>query len=82
MHRSDTDKFLINMVDYVKKNLDKETYSFLVGFICHYALDVKIHPYVYYHVGVYKKDDPKTHHLRGLHLKFERSIDALMIETT
>lgn len=80
MHRKDTDKFFINMVEYVKKNLNKDTYSFLAGFICHYALDVKIHPYVYHNVGVYDKSDPKTHSYRGLHLKFERSIDALLIE--
>lgn len=80
MHRKDTDKFFINMIDYVKNNLDQDTYSFLVGYICHYALDLKIHPYVYHNVGVYKKDDPTTHSYRGLHLKFERSIDALLIE--
>jgi len=80
VHRKDTDKFLINMVEYVKENLNKDTFSFLAGFICHYALDVSIHPYVYHKVGVYDKNDPKTHSYRGLHLKFERSIDALLIE--
>ncbi len=80
MHNKDTDKFFINMITYIKDNLNKDTYSFLVGFICHYTLDVKIHPYVYHHIGIYKKDDPKTHSYRGLHLKFERSIDALLIE--
>jgi len=80
MHRKDTDKFFINMVEYVKDNLEKDTYSFLVGFICHYCLDVKIHPYVYYNVGYFDKNDSKTFPNRGLHLKFERSIDALLIE--
>jgi len=80
MHRKDTDKFFINMIEYVKNNLEKDTYSFLVGFICHYCLDVKIHPYVYHHIGIYDKNDESTYHLRGLHLKFERSIDALLIE--
>lgn len=80
MHRTDTDQLFINMVHYVKDHLTKDTYSFLVGFICHYALDVKIHPYVYYNVGVYQKDIPESHQYRGLHLKFERSIDAVMME--
>lgn len=80
MHRQDTDLLFINMVNYVKDNLSVNTYSFLIGFICHYALDVKIHPYVYNHVGIYKKDDPKTHSYRGLHLKFERSLDAVLIK--
>ncbi len=80
MHDTTTDKLFINMIEYVKNNLDEETYSFLVGFICHYALDVKIHPYIYHKVGVYNKEDSNTHQYRGLHLKFERSIDALMIK--
>ena len=80
MHRKDTDKFFFNMIKYVKENLNKDSYSFLVGFICHYALDVKIHPYIYHNVGVYNKEDKSTHSYRGLHLRFERSMDALLIE--
>jgi len=80
MHDTTTDKLFINMIEYVKNNLTQKTFSFLAGFICHYALDVKIHPYIYNKVGVYKKEDPSTHQYRGLHLKFERSIDALLIE--
>jgi len=80
MHDTTTDKLFLNMIEYVKNNLSKHTFSFLSGFICHYALDVKIHPYIYHKVGVYKKEDPDTHQYRGLHLKFERSIDALLIE--
>lgn len=80
MHREDTNKFFVNMIEYVKNNLDRDTYSFLAGFICHYFLDVKIHPYVYNNVGQYSIDDPSTHSYRGLHLKFERSIDAVLIE--
>ena len=80
MHRNNTQGLLINMVDYVKNNYNKETYSFLVGFIAHYSLDVKIHPFVYHNVGVYNKANANTHHMRGLHLKFERAMDALFIE--
>lgn len=80
MHDTNTRMLLSNMVRYVKKHTTVETYSFLVGFLCHYALDVKIHPYVYNHVGVYDKTDPDTHKYQGLHLRFERAIDAQMIE--
>ena len=79
MHDTNTQMLFKNMVMHVKSNTTKETYSHMIGFICHYALDVKIHPYVYYNAGVYKKDDPSTHKYRGLHLKFERSIDAVKI---
>lgn len=80
MHDTNTRGLFRSMVEYTKEHLSQETYSFLVGFICHYALDVIIHPYVYHHVGVYKKEDPSTHSYRGLHLKFERAIDAVIIE--
>ena len=80
MHDTNTRLLFKNMVSYVKSHLTDETYSFLIGFICHYALDVSIHPYVYHNVGVYQKDKPDTYQYRGLHLKFERSIDAVMIQ--
>lgn len=80
MHDTDTQGLLVGFVEDVRRHNTNETYSFLVGFLAHYALDIHIHPYVYHHVGVYQKDDPKTHPWRGLHLKFERSIDCVLIE--
>ncbi len=80
IHRYNISQFLQTMTSYVKDNLSKTTFSYLVGYITHYAMDVLIHPYVYYNVGVYNKDKPETHHMRGLHLKFERAIDCLLIE--
>ncbi len=80
MHDTNTQMLLSNMTTYVKTHFDQKAYAYLIGFLCHYALDVKLHPYVYYNVGVYKKDDPNTHQYRGLHLKFERSIDVALIQ--
>lgn len=80
MHDTNTRLLFKNMVSYVKGHNNIDTYSFLVGFICHYALDVSIHPYVYHNVGIYQEDKPETHQYLGLHLKFERSIDAVMIQ--
>ena len=68
------------MTNYVKEHNTKTTYSFLVGFISHYAMDVYLHPYVYHNVGIYDKEIPETHDLRGLHLKFERSVDLALIK--
>lgn len=80
MHDTDTSLLFESLFSYAKKHYSKEVYSYIVGFLCHFALDVKIHPYVYHHVGQYDKSDSSTHHMRGLHLKFERSIDAMLIE--
>jgi len=75
MHDTATGLMLTNIVKEVKRNLTPETYTFLVGFVSHYVLDITIHPYVYYHVGEYDKNNPETYEYRGLHVKFERSID-------
>lgn len=80
MHDTKTRKLLTEMVNYLKKHPSKALYSYLIGFISHYALDVHIHPYVYNKVGVYDKDDESTHSYRGLHLKFERAIDCVVLE--
>jgi hypothetical protein len=80
MHDTDTQKLLVHMTNYVKQNTTRHTYSYLIGFLCHYALDVHIHPYVYHHVGIYNEKDPSTYQYQGLHLKFERSIDCVLMK--
>ena len=79
-HDTNTRELLINVVNHVKTHPTDTNRSFLFGFLAHYALDVKLHPYVYHHVGIYQIDNPATHGWRGLHLKFERSIDAVLYE--
>ncbi len=68
------------MINYVKTHYSDELYSYLVGYILHFVLDVNVHPYVYYHVGKYHKTKQKTAPMRGLHLRFERRIDACLIQ--
>lgn len=79
-HNEFTHNLLTNLTKKVKENLTNETYTFFVGFISHYVLDVTLHPYVYYHVGEYDPKDKETYEYRGLHLRFERSIDYEMIQ--
>jgi hypothetical protein len=80
MHDTDTRGLLIRMTEYLQQHDTPDNRSFFFGFLAHYALDVKVHPYVYHHVGIYDKNDPTTHDWRGLHLKFERSIDAVLFQ--
>jgi hypothetical protein len=79
-HNTDTKTLMEALVLHAKENGDIKSKSFLTGIICHYALDIIVHPYVYHHVGVYNRDDALTDHLRGLHLKFERSMDAALFK--
>lgn len=80
LHDTNTRDYLVKMARYVKVHYNIETYSYLMGFICHYAADVIIHPYIYYNVGVYNPALPETKQYKGLHLKFERSVDAALME--
>ncbi len=80
IHRYRTRDFFKTMVNYVKQHNTEATYSFMFGFISHYILDAYIHPFVYYNTGVYEEDNPSTFHMRGLHMKFERSIDCVQIQ--
>ena len=80
LHDTATKQLHINLVQHVKQHPSRTNYSFLFGFLAHYALDVNIHPYVYHNVGVYDSTNTSTYPWRGLHLKFERSIDAVLFE--
>lgn len=79
-HDTQIQKCFILMTNYVKANYTDALYSFYLGFILHATLDQHIHPYVYHHVGKYNQRDHTTKDLRGLHMRFERSIDALLIK--
>jgi hypothetical protein len=78
MHKNKTRDFFIKLIDVSKK--DEKMFSYLCGFIAHYALDLKAHPYVFYHTGVYNKDDITTLQYRGLHTVLERGMDTYIIK--
>ncbi len=80
MHTHDINSVFLTMAQTVRTTPSKTAYGFLLGYALHFALDTAIHPYVYHHVGIYDKADAGTEHLRGLHLKFERRIDAALIK--
>ena len=70
MHRKKTLLFFKNYIQYIKDNkLEKDNYivSSLYGFISHYVLDYKTHPYIFYK-GEYK-----------LHRLYEMSLSKYII---
>lgn len=79
MHSESINLLMATAVNSVKKHYSDALFSYLVGFIAHHTLDSTLHPYVYHHVGLYDKNDPKTASMRGLHMRFERRIDACLI---
>ncbi len=80
LHDTNINRLLTRMTNYVKDHYSDALYAYYQGFLLHFALDTNIHPYVYHHVGVFDSEDSSTQAMRGLHLKFERSIDKILVE--
>ncbi len=80
-HACQSQEFFLNLLRYMKDNniKDKDTYSFLLGFICHYALDSTLHPYIVYRTGVFHKSIPSTHKYNNIHAFMETFLDNDMI---
>ena len=81
-HKNNTKDFFINMITYIKDNNLQNNYeiiSYLYGYICHYCLDITIHPYVTYKGGIFKKHKKETYKYNAKHSEIESYIDAYMI---
>lgn len=80
-HKRQSQEFFINLLRYTKDNKfkDKDVYSFIVGFICHYALDTTVHPYIIYRTGIFKKGVPSTYKYNNVHTFMETFIDNDMV---
>ena len=80
-HNNKSQDFFINLLNYVHDNnlSDDDLYSFIVGFICHYALDSTLHPYIIYKTGILKKNYPSTYKYNNAHHFMETFIDNDMI---
>ena len=81
-HNNKTQEFFINLLRYVKDNNinDIDTYSFIVGFICHYVLDSTIHPYIIYKTGIFDKNNKYTYKYNNMHTFMESFIDNDMVK--
>ncbi len=80
-HLNQTREFFINLLNYIKDNQiqDVDTYSYLLGLICHYVLDSTVHPFVVYKTGKMVKGKPSTYKYNNLHAFMETFIDNDMI---
>lgn len=76
-HQNYTQNFFLNLLHFMRENQieDTDTYSFLVGFICHYVLDSTVHPYVVYKTGKMQKGKPNTYKYNNVHAFMETFID-------
>ena len=79
LHQQKTKGFLEALLNQAIKTQSLGLYDYVLGFLSHHALDVAIHPYIFYYTGVYQEHDPKTAEYAGLHLQFERKVDIAFI---
>ena len=82
-HTTKTQEFLITLINYIKYNYysnNPEALALLYGFLSHYILDSKIHPYVYYHTGEFNKKKKETYKYNSKHHELETSIDRYLIK--
>lgn len=71
MHTTKPGAFLMALADRSRQSAHPEAlFSYLAGFLCHYALDTTVHPYIVY------KTEHESHFPRG-HMAFEHSLDIL-----
>lgn len=79
MHNHNTGVFLTALARESRTAEDKDSmYSYLSGFLCHYALDSIAHPYIVYRTGEYDGSE-STRPYRGNHTRLERAIDCWVI---
>ena len=74
MHTTRTGEFLAALARQAKESRSREEmFSYLAGFLCHYALDAETHPYII-HMTEEKIKVPRGH------MSFEHSLDRLEME--
>lgn len=76
-HKNKSQEFFLNLLRFIRDNkiTEPDVYAFLVGFICHYALDSTLHPYIIYKTGVFKKGKPSTYKYNNVHAFMETFLD-------
>lgn len=78
MHTQRTDKFLRAMIQYVEAlepSKNSVELAYLCGFLTHYYLDVKCHPYVYWRTDYLNK---RADYLEK-HYQYENDIDVALL---
>ena len=71
-----TNRIVFDLLDRIKVDKDEKNFSFVSGFLTHYAIDITFHPMVFYFSG-YKANGSKQENDRSayLHWHYETSID-------
>ncbi len=81
MHEQRTGDFLMALAREARCSPARDAvFSYLAGFLCHYALDSVAHPYIVAKTGDYR-GTPETAAFRGGHMRLEHAIDCYTIRS-
>ncbi len=80
MHGQKTGDFLLEIARVAQNEPSPALFSFLAGFLCHYALDRTTHPYIICKSGE-ALGDADTMPYRSGHVRLERAIDSHYLRT-
>lgn len=68
LHHVDPEALFSQMLDFILEYKGRPGYDslrgYLYGFVCHYALDSTVHPYVYYMISRHSGPVPSTRHVQ------------------
>lgn len=83
-HHENVAELVLNFLDLCKEveedTLRDKFLAFIFGYICHCAVDVVTHPYIFYISGDYYSKDPKIASLAQMnHLRVEFAIDSYLL---
>jgi hypothetical protein len=88
MHYTKTSDFFIGSLDYImkQKNLSKlkseymNITVYIMGYLCHFALDSTAHPLIHYTAGINTRKNNSTFRYHIYHKQLESIIDAYMLK--
>lgn len=84
LHTDKTRDFILYFIYKLKEIKDfKEfntLFSYVIGYITHYALDTCMHPYVYYFGGIYHEKLPESKKYDHYHRELESVIGLIQLE--
>lgn len=78
LHNLNINEFFKKALIYVKNHYTESLYAYFIGYLTHYFLDRKAHPYIFYLSGV-QTENEKTKIYKYYHKRFEVCIDERML---
>ncbi|ATW25720.1 zinc dependent phospholipase C family protein [Candidatus Formimonas warabiya] len=83
MHEYQVGDFFSQAINYIINQRDGERNrltAYLCGYLCHYALDLYTHPYIFFKSGFIRPGELSTAKYTCYHRIFETALDLLMLD--